>query len=183
MCVLCDGGTVEEWLDGTRERIEEHGFTMVSVDAKSPWTYTIGLLESFGHPELVITGVDPSAAQDLLRAFVAHIRSGDGFERGDVSLHGVPFRIGDVHPTQWVHGRFAMWVNYYGERGARSGELPPTPVAVQILWPNEDDVFPPDRDFCDVHRNCQPLLSVLVAHDVHEPVGRPRRRRKRKGKK
>jgi hypothetical protein len=139
------------------------------------------LLEAFDHPELVITGLDAPDAHRLISDLVAHIESGERFDGSETSLHGVPLRIGKVHPTQWVHGRFAMWVNYYGERGAR-GELPPAPDAVQILWSNDDGVFPPDRDFCDVHRECQPVLSVLVADDVHRPPGRPRGRRKRKGK-
>ena len=179
MCFMCEGGTLEQLFRQTRERIGAHGFTMVSVEnRKSSWTYTIGLVETTSHPELVVTGLGADNAQALITDLVAHIKAGERFESGDASLHGLPLRVGTVHPTQWVHGRFAMWVNYYGERG----EPVPTPAAVQILWPNDDDVFPPDRDFCNVHRECQPVLSVLVAHDVNQPIGRPRGRRKKKGR-
>jgi len=177
MCFLCDGGTIEEWLDQTRERIDRYGFTMVMVEGgKSSWTYTIGLTESFGDPELVVTGLDAEHSVFLIDGLAERIKDGERFDSGETSLCGVPLRIGPVHPTQWIHGRFNSWLEFYDD------EPRPQPDAVQILWPNDDDVFPPDRDFCDVHRDCQPVLSVLVAHDVHRPVGRERGRRRRKGR-
>jgi hypothetical protein len=154
---------------------------MMSVGGgKSAWTYTIGLVESFDHPEFVMAGLSAENCSVVINALVDRVRAGERFDVGcpDPSIRGVPVRVGAVHPTQWVHGRFAMWVNYYGE----AGEPRPVPSAVQILWPNDDGVFPPDRDFCDVHPNCQPVLSVLVAHDVHRPIGRERGRRKKKGR-
>lgn len=60
MCMLCEGASAQDVLDGFRSRIAEFGFTMVSVGGgSSSWTYTIGLLENFGHPELVVTGLCP----------------------------------------------------------------------------------------------------------------------------
>lgn len=174
---MCDGGTVEEWLEETRQRIDRQGFTMVSVGGgKSSWTYTIGLVESLDHPELVVTGLGGEYEQSLIGDVVAHIKNGERFEIGDTALHGVPLRIGHVHPTQWRCGRFNLWLEYYD---AHEG-TPPEPAAVQILWPNDDDVFPPDRHFCDAHPYCQPVLSVPVAHDVNRPIGRARGKAKKK---
>ena len=177
MCVLCDGGTFEDLFDGYTKLIDEHGFTMVGVfGGVRSWLYTIGLLATFGHPELVVTGLDAESATGLVAGLVERIRRGESF---DASSHETmfaerPVRFASVHPTQWVHGRFNMWANYYGDLG----ELPAAPEAVQVLWANEFDIFPPDRDFCHVHRDCQPLLSAPVAHDVHESLRR-RRRKKR----
>jgi hypothetical protein len=181
MCVLCDGGTVEDLFRETRSGIETDGFTMVAVgDGNRGWAYTIGLLATFGHPELVVTG--GSGDFDIIENIISHvvhdIRGGGAFDENspDVMYHGVPFRFGSVHRTQWVHGRFAMWERYY----EWLGDAPLIRNAVQVLWANEDDVFPPDPDFCDVHRDCQPLLSVPVGHDVSEVARRQRRPKKRR---
>jgi hypothetical protein len=178
MCFICDGGTVEELFADTRERIDKYGFTMVGVgEGVRSWVYTIGLLETFGHPELVVTTLSMEGAASLFTGLVDRIRNGESFDASSrESVHvDVPIRFSSVHPTQWLHGRFAMWVNYYGHLGV----LPAQPEAVQVLWPNELDIFPPDRDFCHEHRNCQPLLSSPVAADVHETQRRRRRRKKR----
>lgn len=178
MCFICDGGTEEEWAARTRDRIREFGFTMVAVGSGTrSWTYTIGLLETFGHPELVVTTLAAQSAFGLINGMVDRIRSGERFDASsrETSLQGQPVRFGLVHRTQWVQGRFAAWVNHYGE----SGFLPAEPNAVQLLWANDDGVFPPDRDFCHHHRHCQPLLAFAVAANVHESARRKRRPRRR----
>lgn len=180
MCFICDGGTDRELMARFEQRIEAFGFTMVGVGsgAKS-WVDTIGLLETFGHPEMVVTALAIETAAGLFEGLVERIRAGESFTptSPDAALHGRPLRVSAVHPTQWVHGRFAMWTNYYGERGF----LPAQPAAVQILWPNQDGVCPPDRDFCHDHRNCQPLLAFPVASDVNAPpVGRQNSKRRRR---
>jgi hypothetical protein len=119
MCFMCDGGTMQEWCDDTARRIHEYGFTLMCVDGRrSSWTYTIGLVETFGHPELVITELS-DYAPEILTHLVHDVRRGERFEVGapDASVHGIPLRVGAVHPTQWIHGRFNMWEEYYGHRG------------------------------------------------------------------
>jgi hypothetical protein len=179
MCILCDGGSPQDLLEGFRSRIAEFGFTMVSVgDGTSSWTYTIGLLENFAHPEFVVTGLDPGAASDVITGLVQRVRDGESFTGAspDSSHRGVALRFGDVHRTQWTHGRFAMWEAHYDLFGGR----PLSRSATQILWPNDDGVFPPDRDFCHAHRNCQPVLSVITARDVNRSRSRSKRRKKRR---
>jgi hypothetical protein len=132
---------------------------------------------------LVVTGLDPGCAHHAINALVVRIRRGEVFDVGspDTSVDGLAVRLGAVHHTQWTQGRFAMWVNYYGMAGM-AGDPLPDPAAVQVLWANDDGVFPPDRDFCREHRDCQPILSVAVAHDVNRPIGRGRGKAKRNRK-
>jgi hypothetical protein len=179
MCFICDGGTEQDLLDQTHARIAEHGFTMMMVgDDRSSWAYSIGLLENFGHPELVVTGLDATSASAVITGLAERIRDGERFTAAspDTTYMGWPVRFGEVHQSQWRHGRFAMWCAYYGHRG----ELPANPDAVQLLWANDDDVFPPDRDFCAAHRNCQPVLSVAATRDVNLPPRRSQRRKKKR---
>jgi hypothetical protein len=178
MCILCDGGSAQELLNGFRSRIGEFGFTMVAVgEGSSSWTYTIGLLENFGHPEFVVTGLRPNAAITVMTALVERVRAGERFtsESADTAYEGIPLRLGHVHRSQWTHSRFAMWEAYYEWLGG----APLSPSATQILWPNDYGVFPPGRDFCDQHRNCQPLLAVPAGGDVNR---RPRASKRRKNR-
>ena len=166
MCVLCDGVSEGEFSRDMRVRIERHGFTLVSVHGDPfCWTYTIGLIENFDHPEFVVTGLHPGDVNQIITALVARIREGERFDAAapDDVIDGLPVRFGDVHYTQWNEGRFAMWANHYGTQGFIPGE----PAAVQILWANGAGVFPPNRDFCRQHPECQPLLAVAAARDVN----------------
>jgi hypothetical protein len=179
MCILCDGATEQDLFEDFRDRIAQYDFTMLSVgDESASWTYSIGLLASFGHPEFVITGLDPGSASGVITGLVDRIRRGERFTASspDTVHAGVPFRFGEVHGSQWTHGRFAMWCAYYD----RFGGAPAPLSAVQILWPNDSGVFPPDRDFCREHRNCQPLLAVAAAGNVNRGPNRAQRRKKRR---
>ncbi len=159
MCAICDGKSQSEFLATLKNRIEVHGFTMVSVgDDHGSWTYTIGLTNTFDHPELVVTGLAPESAYGLLDALVDRIRTGEQF--GATSherfVHGAPVRFGEVHQGQWHQGRFDSWKRVYSSAAA-----PPRQGAVQVVWPNDDWIYPPDPRFCMAHENsCQALLDV-----------------------
>ena len=43
MCIMCDGGTYDDWLDATTASIDARGWTSVGVDGALPWAYTVGL--------------------------------------------------------------------------------------------------------------------------------------------
>ena len=167
MCVICDGMTREEVFSGEFVRIAVNGFTMIQVEANPRWTYTIGLVQSFSHPELVVTGL-PGAAGGLITDVVERIRDGQRFDADSTPLTlcdcCTSVAFGAVHTAQWEFGRFNQWLNYYGRLG---GELP-IPDAVQVLWHDEEGRFPPDRDFCPAHGGtCQPLLDEPPKRDVN----------------
>ena len=166
MCVICDGGSEEELLADEFVRMALDGYVMVSVEPEPTWAYTIGLLKSFDHPELVVTGLSDDTAAHVMSHFVARIRKG---ERFTTSSPPVPLcncttaTFGTVHPAQWDRGRFDHWLRYYGW----AGDPPPIREAVQVLW-DIDGRYPPDRDFCPAHRGtCQPLLDEPPRHDVN----------------
>jgi hypothetical protein len=180
VCFICDGGTEEEAFSGEFVRIAVHGFTMLHVEANPPWTYTIGLLQSYDHPELVMTGQPPDMTAELLTDVVEHIRQGERYDGSSAPLalcDCTSVAFGPVHAEQWTHGRFNQWLNYYD----RLGEEPPVPDAVQVLWPM-GGLFPPDPEFCTKHRGaCQPLLDREPRHDVHTGLNREQRRQAKRG--
>lgn len=182
MCVLCDGGSEEDLLADEFVRIAIDGFVMIGVEGTPTWGYTIGLLQSFGHPELVVTGRPSSAQAHLIAHAVGRIKEG---ERFDVSSPPVelcdcgPLTFGPVHDAQWEQGRFDWWLRYY----AWAGGEPPSRQALQLLWSDAEGRFPPHPDFCcGLPRQCQPLLDGIPRHNVNGGPSREERRRHKYGR-
>lgn len=68
MCDMCDPATRAEALRRTEALVERYGWAVMHRErerARPPWAYTAGLTR-YGLPELIVTGMDPDAAHDLL---------------------------------------------------------------------------------------------------------------------
>lgn len=142
MCIICDGATPEEALDGLHDKIKRFGWAIQYVEP-SPgnpgWGYTIGLIERLHHPELVVVGLDPRQTALLLHDFVSRINDGERF--GGQSLASLPnrsvVRFVPVHPTQFAAGVMAQWNNVYDTYGPFDLEqraLQMLPCGAQGLW-------------------------------------------------
>jgi hypothetical protein len=170
VCIICDGASEEEVFTGEFVRIAVHGFTMVGVEDTPPWTYTIGLVRSFDHPELVMTGMPFDVAPGLLTEVVEHIRRGERFDASSPPLalaDSYALGFGAVHSSEWDEGRFNQWLNYYD----RLGDEPPIPKAVQVLWPDADGRFPPDPMFCPRARRQMPAAVRWQLITANRPKG------------
>jgi hypothetical protein len=171
VCDLCDGLTDGALMARTFERITTNRFTMFSVDGPAPWAYTVGLVESYDHPELVVTGLNVESSSVLLSGIAERVKTGERFDDPNAVAYvrGASVRFGEVHPAQWLHGRFNMWFGYYDWRGLRLD-----PMAIQIHWPLEW-VCPADR-----RRHREPLLDHDPGHDVNANNRAERRRSERR---
>ncbi|MEX2294139.1 MAG: DUF4262 domain-containing protein [Acidimicrobiales bacterium] len=131
MCSLCDGSTYEEVLDDLHHIVQHFGWALQGVKASPPWVYTIGLIERFDHPELVLAGVDISVAMGVLNALGTMIATGERLEpgRSGVSVAEVEVAFGSVHPVHISAGLVGMWQ----ERYARQPGVPPPLEVVQVL--------------------------------------------------
>jgi hypothetical protein len=124
------------------EVVREHGWYALSIsDHQPPFLYTIGLLQSFNHPEFIIFGLETAKAHAVFSGLVREIRGGGSFAEPGVQIltvggdeHRVGFRR--VHPTQHpLYLGFAMgYCRYIG----RMEEL----VAMQAFWPDSAGKFP-----------------------------------------
>ena len=144
MCFFCDGGTTDEYHRKVSDDIDDPGWHLIGVEARPMWGYTIGLLERFGHPELV--AVDECCWDHLaagLNVIGDRVRAGQRFLPGDdiFDVDGTcKARVGAVHPDEWTTDRFAAWLDYYGTRPWR----PPPPSAVQLLWVRRSGLWQDD---------------------------------------
>jgi hypothetical protein len=148
---MCDCPTDEEMFRSIDRWIDERRWQLIGVgygDPPSPvpWTYTIGLAEGYGHPELFTVGACCyTCSGSLLNALGDRVAAGERFDeasrepivvddRGvDVELHLRP-----VEGRALVGDWFAMWHRYYW---SKPYEGPPLSV-VQVVLPDRDGRFP-----------------------------------------
>ena len=123
----------------------QQGWTAIGVDDYDPsFVYSVGLMYSAKHPEIIILGLkDQNYA--LLAAVIKLIQQGKSFAapgRYDDALEDVPLAVREVHPSQ--HESFLGYAMAYCRHHGDIGGL----KAVQVFWPDRDGKFPFDPD-CD----------------------------------
>lgn len=135
--------------------VEAHGLHIVHVpgDDDAPgYSFTIGLWHSFEQPEVILFGLDPEVAQDLLDAIADEASEDrkylDGTRHDDV-LVGYPVRFLAVPKEQYVeHLGPALWA-YEGH------EFP----CVQLVWPDKQGRWPWEPGVREGFAEAQPVLG------------------------
>jgi len=152
--------------DDISETIALNGYTAIAInDIDPPFAYTVGLMFSQEHPELILLGLDDETGS-IFAAMVEDIQSGKSFtEPGayDGILIGLPIAIRKVHSTQ--HEFYLAGAMAHCRQRGRAGEL----EAVQVFWPDKNGLFPFDVG-CDDQVVCaQPRLDLaLTASEIEE---------------
>lgn len=151
------------------EIVREHGWYAANVkDADPPFLYTIGLMNSYRHPEFIVFGLEADDAYALVAGLIAKIQNGTSYSDNGVrtielggDTHQVAFRR--VHPTQ--HPLYLGFAMGYMRNVGRLGEL----EAMQAFWPDVNGKFPIDAG-CDIDvYNLQPRLDIgLTPREIQE---------------
>ncbi len=124
------------------EDVRTHGWSLASIgDHSPPFQYTIGLMHTLRHPELIAFGMDADNAHALFSGLVRDIRAGQSFAEPGVrviDLGGDKHRIGfrRVHTTQ--HELYLGFAMGFIRDVGRIGEL----EAVQAFWPDAAGMYP-----------------------------------------
>lgn len=146
--------------DEIAEIVSQYGWYAASIsDHKPPFLYTIGLMQTYLHPELIMFGIEADNVHALFSELVRNIRTGRSYaEPGVYSVtlggdeHPVAFR--HVHATQ--HPLYLGFAMGYCRHIGRMGEL----AAMQAFWPDSNGRFPFEVG-CDWRVNeLQPRLDV-----------------------
>ena len=143
MCLRCDGYSEDDVHNTTEMQILVHGWSVAAVEQNAPWAYSIGVLETYAHPELVVMGVELGTAQSLINYVGACVRDGGGVvDHAGLQAEGI--RLVEVHERNLRSDLFRSWARYYGEL-PRAGDF------VQIL--------PPPDIFCACHQQAYRRLD------------------------
>lgn len=130
-----------------KETIERSGFAIVPiipVEKNHPVVaYTVGLVQSFGHPEFVLSGLDIETMGGFFHDLVGRIKDGERFESGQKveKVANNPLRLQSVGPKSRQE-YLKVCCKIYG--GAENFE------ALQALWPDPQGIFPQEKGF-DAH--------------------------------
>jgi hypothetical protein len=137
----------------TLNQIEEYGCSVLSVGTacrdELSWTYTIGVYDTCGMPDLITVGLPFKVAQICLNEAAERMRSGADLTQGRHAdlIGGVDCEFRPVDP-KWIR-HLMNWANwYYGGTGY--------PV-LQAIYPDLANKFPEDEGFNS--RFAQPLMQ------------------------
>lgn len=168
MCLECDGFSHEEVMRGLDLKIRTYGWALVQVDeGSSSFAYTNGLVESYGHPELIVVDIDPVYQHALIKPLVDGIAASGRLPANLLAARGL--RCVEVHADHLVSELFGQWANRYGH-------LPRPGQALQV-------VLPPEA-YCECHAHAVRQLDrpgALPPVVMQRPNRAERRRRGHRG--
>jgi hypothetical protein len=136
--------------------IRTHGWAVTGILAEDDYptySFTVGLLHTFGHPELVVAGLSIDTARDLLNAVGEGVRSGNRIVPGEryPEYGSAPLAAVAVDP-RYVREYlgYACWAN-------RGTDFP----AVQLVWPAKAGPFPWEAGYPTDLFAVQPVLGAV----------------------
>lgn len=139
--------------------IQKAGFAFLSIgtDGKTPpFSYTVGMTETYGCPELIIFGVGQNVADAVFNGMAGKIKSGERFSDGDLvhELLNVPVAVKSV--SSEIAKPFALNVvsRYKGTKHA--------PAFQQIVYPDQSGKYPWENGYDDGRRRIQSELWTAV---------------------
>lgn len=145
------------------EDISSVGWHVVKVlptPELSGWAFTVGLWQSYGHPELVIFGLDSQTAHILLNDLGGRVSEGTRFspdsENHDL-LEDLTCHFRKVH-RKWYEPFLGTALRHYG------GEAFHT---LQVFWPDKENRTPWNEAFAPSLKRHQPLLYTTDAREGH----------------
>jgi len=140
------------------ENVKTYGFHVWHVSPSAcddGFSYTVGLFDSYGHPEIVIFGQKVDWRKSMIDFIVEEIREGKRFETGELYpdlIEGFYCRF-DFITSDSSYRDFLGWdLWYYGTAKRRLERVP----VLQLVWPDMQGVFPDSSAFDNAYR--QPLL-------------------------
>jgi len=144
-------GQLTERDERTITNIETFGCEIVQVKSTGAgpgWSYTLGVYDTCGKPEVIAVGLYENTAHFLLNEAAKRLRDGvnllEGRHRDMVGEVECEFRPADPKWVKHLMG-WALW--YY-----EGSEVP----VIQAVYPDRENRFPEDPEFDEVFR--QPLL-------------------------
>ena len=151
------------------EMVRQHGWQAIDVNDETPqFLYTVGLMETYKHPDLIIFGLTAKTAYTLIAGLINDIRNSQSYAENcvhSIAKGEYELRLGfrRVHPTQ--HPLYLGFAMGYMRHIGRMGELD----AMQVFWPDVKGILPFETG-CDLKvQQLQLRLDIgLTPREVRE---------------
>jgi hypothetical protein len=143
------------------DNIDEFGWTAVGTQTEDgiPFLYTIGLMEKYNHPEIIVTGINMGQAKAIVDIAVSRIANGRQFGAGEISNEVIDGPDGAEAKVKFVQTSLHCRMHYMCQAYYHHNEN--DFQALQMLWPDTNGNFPGDGDF-DEKFKAQLLLTEPV---------------------
>ena len=136
--------------------IAEYGWHCVNVvedNGCPPWSYTIGLYETWEHPEFIVIGRSRATSHAMLKTLADAIELNEPPNLLDPDGHplfGMQCHFVEVNPRYYAdYVGFGLW--HYRKR-----RFP----LYQIVWPDNDGLYPWDPNAPSAFKEWQPVLGT-----------------------
>ena len=127
---------VDELLDKIHADIEKFGWSAIYVypDASNPvpFGYTVGMMETYGHPELIVYGLGTEDAHGVLRNAARLIKNGEVLTDGE-SYKEIVDEPYSIEARSHHSGPPMNWATKYYDQETE---------AIQLVWPDKEGLFP-----------------------------------------
>jgi Domain of unknown function (DUF4262) len=135
--------------------ISEYGWHVTNIiedNGCPPWSFTIGLFETWNHPEFIVIGRSRATSYEMLKTLADDIelnRPPDLTDPDGQLLLGMKCRFIEVLPRYYSdYVGFANW--FYRKR-----QFP----LYQIIWPNSEGIYPWASNASRTFKEWQPVLG------------------------
>jgi len=133
-----------------------HCVNILAEDGLGPYAFTIGLFQTYAHPEFIIFGLPGDVAHKILTIAAEFIRQGRPLDLSaptDELIDNYPSVFVEVPQTQYYdHVGLCRW--YY-----EGNSFP----LYQIVWPSRSGHFPWHPEASAGFRAYQPVLGHVLA--------------------
>jgi hypothetical protein len=149
-----DAESARKYLDDVLSNVRQYGWFCQGItgdDDHPACCYTIGLTQSYNHPELAIFGLKSEIMLQILANAVEGIKEGRGFKDGDeaddiIKNYNMAFREAPPPTHEEYFGvavRFNNWKPF---------------DMLQVFWPDRAGLFPWEDGFESGFLHAQPQL-------------------------
>ena len=147
---------MEDRLQEFATDIATYGWIVMKVSANTPpdpdFAYSIGLFQSYSHPEIILVGLPIEIAHQIINDVGAAIREGKRYVAGGTSdefleRYNVTFRT----VPEYQYGAYLGW----GRRYYRSHHFP----VLQLVYPDRMGRWPWHEEVSPQFRAAQPVLA------------------------
>jgi hypothetical protein len=139
--------------------IASHGWHWIHIPAEGArvgYSFTVGLFQSYGHPELIVVGLPRQVAHDMLACCASAAQAGSPIDLTrptDALLENGACAFAEVPASAYrEYAGYALW--YY--------EKKPFPL-YQIVWPSRVGLFPWHPEAPGSFREAQPVIGMSAA--------------------
>ncbi|MEJ5092843.1 DUF4262 domain-containing protein [Sphingobacterium faecium] len=155
----------DDLLKETKINIDKFGLQIITVSASNyltSFTYSIGLTETYHHPEIICFALPIDLAQEIINDVADLIKNGEVYTCSKIysNIFNESKAMFIVVDKRNIADYFGAGINYYKDKKFD---------ALQLVWTDQNDRFPWEDNFEEKYVYMQPLLDRNADFKFYEP--------------